>query len=81
MCVPLFHAETIASKWRFANMGVPGYIFHFKRIFHCKPSILGYPHDLGPPQISPGLPDAPGCEACWASPRKIPRSLGEAGGP
>ena len=32
-------------------MGIPPAIIHFSRVFHYKPSILGYPHDYGTLQI------------------------------
>jgi hypothetical protein len=39
--------------WRFLEIGVPLVIIHFHGIFHERnhPAFLGYPHDLGNPQM------------------------------
>ena len=37
--------------WRFPEIGVPTVIIHLNGILHYKPSICGYPHDYGNPDI------------------------------
>ena len=41
--------------WRVPKLVVPPVIIHFNGIFHWKPSIWGYPHGHGNPQIHLGL--------------------------
>ena len=46
----LLHVEELRKLWVFPKIGVPQ-IIHFNRVFHYKPSILGYQHFLGNPPV------------------------------
>jgi hypothetical protein len=42
-----FFQQARTHIWRFPEIGVPIKIIRFNRMFHYKPTILGYPHDYG----------------------------------
>ena len=60
------HSSDIANGG-FLKVGVPPFIINFSRIFHYKPSILGYPPWWKPPNwISHKPPDKPPISRKWS---------------
>ena len=65
-CVEL---SCLIINWLFPKMGIPHFIIHLFNTFSTFLTIqlLGYPHDLGTPQLSSNRWQRSGCKVVWPS--------------